>query len=291
MSSNGRSDRVARITPDLTERVLEKLGLRARPSVDLAGLGSVYAAWCRRVPFDNVRKLVWLAEEIPGPLPGDDPTDFLEAWLQHGTGGTCWAGNGALQALLESLGFDARRGTGTMMVRPDIPPNHGTVCVTVEGASYLVDASILFDEPIRLEVGAAVENPAWGVHIHEMEGQLRIAWRPFYLETFDCRLESLDTSVEEFRNWHEFTRSWGPFNYSLSARLIQGDRMIGASFGPRAAIDSEGVVSLTPLTSDERIAFLVDELGISEEMAQRVPPDQEMPPPPTSTSASGSGST
>lgn len=263
--------------------MLEKLGFAAAPSADLAGLGELYAAWCRRVPFDNVRKLIWLREEIPGPLPGDDATDFLQAWLEHGTGGTCWAGNGALQALLVSVGFDARRGICTMMVRPDMPPNHGTVAVTLDECDYLVDASILFDDPLRLVAGAAIEHPAWGVHLHEVEGQLRIAWRPFYLESFDCRIESLGASREEFQRWHEFTREWGPFNYALSARRIEGQSMIGASFGPTAEIDAEGKVSLTPVAGKERVAFLVERLGISEEMATRLPPDQEMPPPPTAT--------
>jgi N-hydroxyarylamine O-acetyltransferase len=260
--------------------VLEKLGLSAPPSLDFVGLHEIYAAWCRRVPFDNIRKLIWLREEIPGPLPGDDPAEFFDAWLTHGTGGTCWAGNGALQALLEAVGFDATRGLGTMLAAPDVPPNHGTVRVTLEGEDHLVDASILFDEPLRVEVGATIDHPAWGVRIDEVEGKLHVIWRPFFLDSLDCRIEKLDSSVEEFQNWHEFTRGWGPFNFSLSARLIEGDKMIGAAFGPVAVIDEHGKVALIEMERDERVRFLVERLGISEEMATRLPPDAEMPPPP-----------
>jgi N-hydroxyarylamine O-acetyltransferase len=275
-------------TPDLpealVEKILEKLGLSAAPSRDLAGLRELYAAWCRRVPFENVRKLVWLHEEIPGPLPGDDPADFFAYWLEHGTGGTCWAGNGALHALLASLGFAARRGVATMLARPGVPPNHGTVAVELEGDDYLVDASMLFDEPVPLVAGAGVEHPAWGVRLEDRDGKLTVLWRPFFLDGLDCRIEHLDAPHEEFQRWHEFTRSWGPFNFSLSARLIAGDRMIGAAFGPRAEIDAEGVVRMFPFEGEDaaeaRIGFLVDQLGISEELARRLPPDREPPPPP-----------
>src|SRR5437868_5757404 len=114
---------------NLTEQVLERLGFSARPEPTLGNLSHIYATWCRRVPFDNVRKLIHLYNQAPGPLPGDTPTAFFTDWLEGGTGGTCWAGNGALQALLAALGFRASRGIGTMVTAPDIPPNHGTVVV------------------------------------------------------------------------------------------------------------------------------------------------------------------
>ena len=63
------------------------------PAPDLAGLRTVYAAWCGAVSFDNVLKLIHTAEERPGPLPGSTAESFFAAWLEHGTGGTCWAGN------------------------------------------------------------------------------------------------------------------------------------------------------------------------------------------------------
>ena len=64
------------LTPDLLERVLMRLGLSERPTPTLDGLQTLYAAWCRKVPFDNVRKLIHVHNHDPGPLPGDDATDF-----------------------------------------------------------------------------------------------------------------------------------------------------------------------------------------------------------------------
>ena len=117
----------AKLSPPLRERVLAKLGFAGSPAPTFENLGAIYAAWCRGVPFDNVRKLIHVRAGNSGPLPGSTAEDFLEAWLKHGTGGTCWSGAGAFHALLASLGFDAARGVGTMLVAPDLPPNHGSV--------------------------------------------------------------------------------------------------------------------------------------------------------------------
>ena len=91
------------------------------PAPDLDGLRAVYAAWCGAVAFDNVLKLIHLADERSGPLPGSTAESFFEAWLEHGTGGTCWSGNGALHDLLEALGFDVARAIATMLSSPEAP--------------------------------------------------------------------------------------------------------------------------------------------------------------------------
>jgi hypothetical protein len=113
------STRTEELSPDLLERVLSRLGLSATPAPDLNGLKTVYAAWCRGVPFDNIRKLIHVQTQTPGVLPGDSAQDFFEAWLKYSTGGTCWAGNGALHSLLVTLGFAAHRGVATMLVAPE----------------------------------------------------------------------------------------------------------------------------------------------------------------------------
>src|SRR5262249_20642106 len=151
----------------LVERVLERLGFAAAPAPDRAGLAALYAAWCERVPFDNVRKRPHVAAKDPGRLPGDDPPEFFAARLAYGTGGPCLAGHGGLRELLVALGFDAERGVATMMALPDLPPNHGTVFVALDGERLLVDASILFGEPLALPETdggtTAIAHPAWGV--------------------------------------------------------------------------------------------------------------------------------
>jgi len=273
---------------DLLERVLMKLGLSDRPAPTLDGLQTLYAAWCRKVPFDNVRKLIHMHNHDPGPLPGDDAAEFLEAWLTYGTGGTCWAGHGALHALLVSLGFQASRGMGTMLVAPHIPPNHGTVLVTWDAMRYVVDASILHGEPLRLDASmpTGITHPAWGVQCSMRNGHWYIRWRPIHMpDGLDCRLDYLQVTRETFRERHEQTRPWSPFNYELYARLHCGEAVVGTTGGQRVELNGAGGVVYRRLEGDDRIRLLVDELGMKEEIVQRLPPDTPTPPPPWSRTA------
>jgi hypothetical protein len=73
------SSKTEELSIDLLERVLMRLGLSNRPAPTLDGLQTLYAAWCRKVPFDNVRKLIHIHNHDPGPLPGDDSADFFDA--------------------------------------------------------------------------------------------------------------------------------------------------------------------------------------------------------------------
>jgi arylamine N-acetyltransferase len=268
---------------ELVERVLARLGFPGRPDPNLGNLATLYVAWCRQVPFDNVQKRIYMHEGRAGPLPGDDPSGFFGDWLAHGTGGTCWAANGGLSALLESLGYAVSRGIASMLSSPNVPPNHGTVIVDLDGSRYMVDASILHGEPLRLDEfeETRVAQPAWGVHCRKEDGRWHVRWRPLHTPSgIDCRVERLGASLEDFHEMHEVTRPWSPFNYELSARLIRGDAVVGAAFGQRVTIDSAGNVQQGPLAEPDRVGLLVDVLGMSEEIARRLPPDTPTPPAP-----------
>ena len=273
------------LSPALVERVLERLGFSERPAPDAAGLAALYAEWCQRVSFDNVRKLLHLASRDPGPLPGDDAEDFFRAWLACGAGGTCWAVHGALHALLEALGFRARRVVATMLVTPDLPPNHGSVAVELEGERWLVDGAVLHGEPLRLadEGESGVEHPAWGVRCARRDGAWHVRWRPLHDEAgLDCRLDELAAPAGRFRALHEQTRGWSPFNFSVYARRNRADGVLGAAFGRRVEIGEDGRFAAQPLDAEARLRLLVDELGIAEAVAARLPPDAPLPPPPDS---------
>lgn len=178
---------------DLVDRILSELGLSKRPTVDLDGLKELYFAWCHNVPFDNLRKLIHVTEQNPGPLPGDTALDFFTAWLAHRTGGTCWSGNGALQALLHSLGFPAVRGVATMLVVPDLPPNHGTVLVEMNDTLYMVDASIQHELPLQLDLNHPpnLEQFRWKLRLRHAGHKWHIWWQPLHmLEGLECRLDT-----------------------------------------------------------------------------------------------------
>lgn len=272
----------------LLTRVLGRLALGPAPSPTLAGLTQTYAAWSRSVPFDNIRKLIHIAGEAPGPLAGDNPAEFFEAWLRWGNGGTCWAGNGALCLLLRSLGFDAERGVATMLVAPQLPPNHGTVVVSVDGGRYLVDASMLYAQPLVLDDAAStgVEHPAWGVRCARKDGKWHVRWRPLHMpDGLDCRLDHEGATAAEFSEHHEATRGWSPFNYQVNARRNVGNRVVGLAFGQRIEIDAGGAVTQTPIDDEQRRRILVEEVGIHAELVEALPPDRPTPPPPTSLTA------
>lgn len=282
-SNRGDGDGTRALPADLVERALAGLGLSDRPEITAGGLAAVYGAWSRRVPFDNTRKLIHLRGEDPGPLPGHTAEEFLESWLRDRAGGTCWAGNGALHALLSSLGFTARRAVATMLMAPGVPPNHGSVVVELEGRRYLVDATMLYDQPLPLVEAeeTRVEHAAWGVSSRTDGGRWVVRWRPMLRpEGLDCRIESIGASGEVFEKEYEGSRRWGPFNYELSARVIRGDSVVGAAFGRRIELSPDGKVVREPLRGERRLQFLVEELGISEELAARVPPDKMTPAPP-----------
>jgi N-hydroxyarylamine O-acetyltransferase len=264
------------LTPELTDAVVARLGLPARPDPDLPGLAAVYAAWCSRVPFDNVRKRIHLTASDPGPLPGHDAADFFGPWLRHGTGGTCWAGNGALCDLLTALGFDAGRGIATMMAAPDLPPNHGTVAVDLDGGRYLVDASILHGAPLLLRrEPTGVEHPAWGVRATPLEGgRWVVTWPSLHRpEGFDCRIERFGATADEFRALYEPTRERSGFNTALYVRLNGDGTAFGAIGERRIEIAGPGDVTERTVAGEDRIRFLVEEVGIDEETARRLPPD------------------
>ncbi|WP_075088012.1 arylamine N-acetyltransferase [Verrucomicrobium spinosum] len=114
------------------ETILNRFDVTTPAAPTLEALTTVYGAWCKKVPFDNVLKLRHVRAGDLSALPGSEAKKFWEAWLRYGTGGTCWSSAGALQSLLQALGFDAIRGVATMMAAPELPPNHGTVIVIVE---------------------------------------------------------------------------------------------------------------------------------------------------------------
>ena len=74
-----------------------------------------------------------------------------------------------------------------------------------------------------------------------------------------------------FRSQHEATRSWSPFNTELTFNLVQEDRRIGVAHGMKTVIAADGRVTQEDFV--DRVRFLVDELGITERIAVRIPPD------------------
>lgn len=276
----------------LVERVLARLGLNEPPEPTLEGLRELYAAWCGRVPFENVRKIIHVRGELAGVLPGSSAEDYLEAWLQFGTGGTCWPGAGALHALLRSLGFVSARVMATMMAAPNLPPNHGSVRVSFGEQRYLVDTSMLHGVPLLLdpEAPTVISHPAWGLRCARREDRWHVSWRPLHkTDGFDCRLERFGVSGHDYHRSYNQTRSWSPFNYEVSARKNRGNEVVGVAFGHSVILRADGTVTREPLTLESRNKFLIEQLELSEEIVARLPVDVATPPPPWSRTAASPG--
>jgi N-hydroxyarylamine O-acetyltransferase len=264
-----------------TDAVVEKLGIE-RPDADLDGLRAVYAAWCRAVSFDNVLKLIHLAEGRPGPLPGSTAESFFDAWLEHGTGGTCWSGNGALHALLDALGFDVERAIATMLSSPQVTePNHGSVVATVDGEQWLVDASILGGWPIRIKTPGEPADDGPLPRFAWLDGRPAILWRTASApDGFHCRIERIGADAAEWDERYQRTAGWSPFNYQLNVRLLEGEASVGVARGRRFRVEPDGSISVEELDPESRVRFLVEVLGIAERVAVRVPDDRPLPPRP-----------
>jgi len=256
----------------LRDRVTLRLGLEGVPPVDVAGLARLYAAWCQRVPFDNVRDRLYRSEGGTGPLPGATPQAFFEDWLDGGTGGTCWAGSLALRAWLDAFGFVARLATGTMIPSSTSRvPNHGTVVVRLAGTDWLVDPSILTGVPLPLAVGAVPPGfPLGGCRVEEDDGQWILRFNRGRQPIGRCVLESLDVTPETIAEFHEGSRVEGAFNDRLVARRGRGPTVVSLGEGERTVLHVDGTVERSAIDHDGARRCLIDDFGILPALAHRV---------------------
>jgi len=269
------------LSPALTEAVLARLGFAEAPLPDADGLAAVYEAWCDHVPFDNVVKRIHLASGSADPIPNGPPEAFFASYLRHGTGETCWPSSGALFALLTTLGFDARRGSGAM--RDDLSGpihSHGTVIVRVDERAHWVDTSMLTRRVFAIRHGeeTTLDDPVNAVRIEPVGDLWRVWWtHPFLDEMLGCLLLDDNVTGEHYLARYESSRGMSPFNTALYTTRSLKDTRITIAFGQRFERTTEGVSS-APLAGDERTRTLVEEFGYSEEIVAALPPDD--PPPP-----------
>ena len=261
---------MSEVAPGLIERALARLGFDAEPGIDRRGLEALYAAWCERVPFDNVRKRIAMLEGTPGPLPGGLPADFLTAWLEHGTGGTCWPSSNGLHALVRACGFEVRRISASMFDRND--HNHGSLIVRLAGLELLVDSSMLSEAPIPLRrgVAAVLDDPVHPIRVEPVEASFRIHWGMAQSrDTLPCRL--MDDPVDEafYLERYEISRGYSVFNNALYARRNFPGRLVSFVANTRHEKTAAGIASRV-LAPAELERALVEELGLSEAIVARL---------------------
>ena len=201
----------------LLTRVRLALGILGEVPVSEDGLFGIYAAWCREVPFDNIRKMIDLSGG--GRLSGLSASEFFENWLEQGTGGTCWPSSNALCTLLCSLGFHARRVSGSMYDLGMI--NHGTVKVRIDAEDWLVDTCMLTNRPVPVNGELFVDNSREARIEVEPVGDSHVIWYDFVPSPVyvPCRLhlDPADAALYEER-YEVFSRAYSPFNDRLYFR-------------------------------------------------------------------------
>ena len=251
----------------LRDAVCARLGVTSAPPT-LALLNAVYGAWCHRVPFDNVRKLIALREGSAAPLPGTHAIDFFEQWLDHGTGGTCWSSSNALYMLLTALGFTARRIAGSMRDLGFI--THGSTVVTLSGHDWLADSSALTQRPVPLFTGPYCDpDPAFAT-TWDTDGDthlLRFGAAPGPEHTV-CRymIDHIDHAYLDAA--HERSRGFGRFNAITYARRNVPDGFLVLSSAVRYHRTAAGTEARA-LDRDALRSVLADDFGISPIMLQR----------------------
>ena len=271
------------VQPDLLDQVLERFGLSERPQLDLDGLSTVYNAWCESMSFDNVQKRVYMGEDRSGPLPGIEPAEFLQNYVNHGTGGTCWPSSGGLWALLDGLGYDAHRVSGNMIVPvPLEEPNHGSTAVFIEGQTVLVDSSILNHVPMPLVEGedSTTDFPLNETQIEWVGDTWQVHWLPGHgRDEIVMRLDGPGAgesrSFEFWTHRSDVSRGSSMFNDALYIRktVPGGIRTIGR--GALISISEGPTVEVAELDNETRDRELIETFGLSEEIVARTPPDSE----------------
>ncbi|MGE0040777.1 MAG: arylamine N-acetyltransferase [Vicinamibacterales bacterium] len=254
------------LAPALAARVCGRLGLSRPRARDLAGLRALYAAWCRHVPFDNLRKMIALAEGAA--MPGGDAAEFFEAWLEDGAGGTCWPTSGAFHALARQLGFDAVRIVGHM--RDLGIANHGSVAVTLGGVQWLTDTSMLTNAPLPLGTGVHVhDDPVFAAEV-EPDGASWVAWceMPPNSKALPCRLFPEPVGREVFLAGYAASAGRSPFNQRLYVRRNRPGEML-VIVGHTRFVRTPWGLSVRELSAGELLDTLRDDAGYSAALVDR----------------------
>lgn len=264
---------------NLFQKVMDRLSLGSMNN-DYEGLTALYKAWSRNVPFDNLQKRIGMSRQDSRLLPGGNGVEFFENFLNHGTGGTCWPTSEGLYTLLKSAGFDAVRSAGSMLdVGDNNQPNHGTVVVNVDKQTYLLDTTMLSEEPLLLieKEDTKTEHPIHGIRSDYSGEQLKVWWSPGHtLQYVAFQLEHEQVNHDFFLKRYEITRDGSLFNASLYFRINTDDGVLTIGRDKKMLKKEEnGEVQfkVEDLTAEERRNLLL-QLGVSEEVLNATPADE-----------------
>jgi N-hydroxyarylamine O-acetyltransferase len=259
------------LSEGLREAILNRLGIPHPPPADLDGLRTIYRAWCKYVPFDNIGKVISLRTGA-GALHGIYAVQFFESWLAEGNGATCWPSANALYELLHSLGFAARRVAGHMLNIGIL--NHGSAIVLLGENAWLADSSMLTDVPLPLGRKTFVaRDPVFASEVEfdaGRDGSTHIVWTqsPPNVTPMPCRILPEAVTHGEYLQRYEATRERSPFNSRLYARRNRASEML-VLIGNKRCVKSRSGVEIHELSRDEVLDSLRTEFSLRPSLLHR----------------------
>lgn len=260
------------LRPEILEKVLDRFGFTGMPDPTRETLDEIVKQWSRQVGYDNVLKRIYIAERQTGAFPSQDPNDFLTAFLDHGVAAGCWPSTEAMYGVLFLLGFRVSRLAGTMPEVPDpMMPAHGGLDVYIDGRTFRADPSLGAEASLELIEGrrTAHDNPAHGLWC---EGDGIVWWYPGHMRkplSTVFWLKDLSPAFYAYRN--EATKAFSIFNHSLYVRRNRGGGVLTFGRGHLITVDPQGNLAAEPVEPGNVKSLLVEQFGISEAMAARVP--------------------
>lgn len=261
---------------DMVERVLEYIGFSNRPDPTIETLNEVLKQWSVHFGYDNVGKRIYLAENQTGAFPLMDPNDYFEWALKHGTGGGCWPSGEAAFGLIRRLGFDVERIAGTMPIVGDpLYPAHGGLDVHFGSRTFRAEPSLGSDSALELIDGTPTkqDHEAFGMWSN---GDGNVWWRPGHSRTaieITMKLKKLSSAFFYYRN--EATKQFSIFNSSAYIRRTRNNGSLTYARGKLITIDENGEMSAVAVEPKDLKAVYVNSFGLSEEIADRMPSDDE----------------
>lgn len=261
---------------DVYERFMERAGYSTDPDPDLETLNNIYKFWCQNVGYDNVLKRIYFGENQSGPFPVMDPNDFMESWMKHGTSGSCWPSGEAMYGVLALAGFRPERVAGEMLECNDpMSPNHGGLAVHLDDKCYYVDPSMAAEEAMEWKPGTAnrTSSKAYGVWD---DGDGHIWWQPGHSRrAIEVVMDLRNLSYDFFSYRYEKTKEFSLFNTTLYVRRNRGDTILTLGRGNVLTVDNTGELTPEPIEPADAPAFLIEKMGLSEEIVERVPLEDE----------------
>lgn len=254
------------------ERVLQRFGFDGIPSTTREALDQIVRCWSRQVGYDNIQKRIFIAQGRTGAFPVQDPNEFFEAFMAHGTSGGCWPSAEAMFGLLRLTGFDVSRVAGTMPEVPDpMRPAHGAVDVRIDGRLFRVDPSLGAEAALELIVGTptAQQNPAHGIW---SDGDLKVWWRPGHSRApLSVVIWQHDLSGAYFAYRNEATKQFSIFNNSLYVRKNIDEGVLTYGRGKLTRVSPQGELTTTDIATADLADLLINRFGLSAEIVAQTP--------------------